>query len=458
MTLTRPRHPALGAAAASVAVVLAACAGPTTPGAPGATTDGYAGFPSCADMTTIAADPALYRDEPQYGNATELVEAVHTWAVRQDGFEQLWLDRERNGWVTVGVHGDDVDVAALQEEVAADFPGEGVVVVEVPYSLAELESLMDRVMPVLAEAGATPTGGLALDVPRGRLALSGVPMTAEAEDALRQFAGEPLCADAVDTAAFVPEGPQPTEGDDWRLLGHEQGAGEAYRTGVATTDEQLAALWARSGLAGEAPQVDWQTEVVVWLGAVYGSSCPVRLDDVLVTRTTVHGDIVVPGSGPGTACTGDANPHAFVVAVQRDALPDGPFAVQLSSSDPPPGVPEERTVVDVDLSAPGATATDEQIHLDPDAGLQEAAFLEDGAAGVPDAGARYVWRPRPECRGVVVGPFAGTLWRLADGEAEWAEQEGQELRVSPIDKEALVLSSPGMDYLFVPADDDVCDR
>jgi hypothetical protein len=456
MGVTRRSRLALGAAAASVAVVLAACAGPVTPGSPGPTTDGYAGFPSCADDATIAADPALYRDQPQYGNAMDLVEDVRAWASAQGGFEELWLDRDHNGWVTVGFHGEDVDAAGLQEQVAQEFPGEGVVVVQVPFSLADLQTLMDRVMPVLAEAGSTPTGGIALDVPRGRLALFGVPASPETEEALRPFAGQPLCVDVVDPSAFVPEGDQPSEGDGWRLLGHAEGAGEPYRTGVATTDEQLTTLWSESGLDGDAPAVDWQAEVVVWFGAVYGSGCPVRLDGVVVDDGTLHGQIVVPGSGPATACNADANPHAFVVAVERDRLPSGPFVVQLGPDDPPPGAPEEWTAVDVDLSAPGATATDGQLHPDPDAGPQPGPLLEDGDARAPEPGARYVWRQRDECRGVVVGPFAGTVWRLADGEAEWAEEDGQEVGFYPIDDDALVVSSPGMDYLFVPAPDDTC--
>ncbi|MBC7290626.1 MAG: hypothetical protein H5T83_04710 [Actinotalea sp.] len=454
MGTTSGRLLALGAAGS---VLLTACVGPTAaPGGPDAT-DAFAGFPSCADDATIAADPSLYRDEPQYGNAGELTDDVRAWAEEQGGFEELWLDRERNGWVTVGFHGDDVDAAALQERVAKEFPGEGVVVVEVPSSLSDLQTLMDRLMPVLADAGATPTGGLSLDVPRGRLGLFGVPATPEAEAALQQFAGEPLCVDVVDPAAFVPEGPQPTEGEGWRLLGHEPGAGEPYRTGVATTDEQLAALWVDAGLDGDAPQVDWEGQVVLWFGAVWGSGCPVRLDDVVVSGATLHGEIVVPGSGPDSACNGDANPHAFVVAVDRAVLPAGPFVVQLDADDPPPGAPQERTVVDVDLSVPGATATDEQIHLDPDAGPQPGPLLEDGDTRAPEPGARYVWRPRPECHGVVVGPFAGTLWRLADGEAEWTARDGQEVELHPVDEDVLVVSSPGMEHLFVPARDDVCD-
>ena len=446
-----------GALVMILTLALAACAGPATPGPAGATASGYAGFPSCADAATITADAALYRDEPQYGNASELVEAVHAWAFGQTGFEELWLDRDHHGWVTVGFHGADLDIATLQEQVAQEFPGEGVVVVAVPYTLDELESLMDRLMPALAAADATPTGGVSLDVPRGLLSVFGVPASAEAEEALRQFAGEPLCVDAVDPSAFVPEGDQPTEGEGWRLLGHAEGAGEAYRTAVATTDEQLAAVWQESGLGGDAPDVDWQAEIVVWFGAVYGSSCPVRLDGVVVDGTTLHGEIVIPGSGPGTACTADANPHSFVVAVERDLLPAGPFVVQLGADDPPPGAPEERTVVDVDLSAPGSTATDEQLHLDPNAGPQPGLLIEDGYERMPDSGARYVWHPRPQCTGVVIGPIDGTLWRLADGEAQWTAADGQQVTFIPIDDQTLVVSSPGMEYLFVRTPDSTCE-
>ncbi len=444
-----------GALAMILALALAACAGPSTSGIAGATTSGYAGFPSCVDAAMITADAALYRDEPQYGNATELVDAVHAWASGQTGFEELWLDREHNGWVTVGFHGADLDVAALQEQVAQEFPGDGVVVVAVPYTLDDLQSLMDRVMPALAADDATPTGGVGLDVPRGLMSVSGVPASTEAEQALRQFAGEPLCVDAVDPSAFVPEGDQPTEGEGWRLLGHAEGAGEATAHGVATTDEQ--------------PQPCGRTRISAvtrrtWTGGPR-SSCGSARSTAAAARCGWTGSWwtarrctarSIPGSGPDSACTGDANPHSFVVAVERALLPAGPFVVQLDADDPPPGAPEERTMVDVDLSAPGSQAADAQLHGDPQAGPRPGPLVEDGHQGLPANGSRYVWTPRPQCSGVVIGPIDATLWRLADGEAQWAEVDGQELSIHPIDDEAMVLSSPGIDYLFVRAADSTC--
>ena len=89
---------------------------------------------------------------------------------------------------------------------------------------------------------------------------------------LAEVADPRLCVDGTDPADAVADGPQPTEGEGWRLLADEL-TGEAYRTGVATTDEQYAALWDESGVNAEQPEVDLDTEIVIWFGAVYGSSC-----------------------------------------------------------------------------------------------------------------------------------------------------------------------------------------
>ena len=142
--------------------------------------------------------------------------------------------------------------------------------------------------------------------------------------------------------------------------------------------------------------------------------------------------------------------------MQRSLLPAGPFTVQLGAQAPPPGAPQERTIVDVDLSEPGAVATDAQLHRDPNGGPQPGPLVEDGYQGMPPTGARYVWNPRPQCQGTVVGPIDGSLWRLADHEAPWTESPGQELELFPIDHDTIVMSSPGTDYSFVRAPDSVC--
>lgn len=268
-------------------------------------------------------------------------------------------------------------------------------------------------------------------------------------------------------AACVADGPGGTGGSGgsgsggsgdvgWRLLGEEQGAGEARRTGVATTQRQLGPLWQEAGLPGDPGAVDWDQEIVIWFGAVYGSGCPVEFRGAVVDGATVHGDIDIIGTPPG--CNDDANPHAFVVAVDRADLPAGPFTVQLGGGEPylgDPGEEGEATVVEVDLSAAGATAADGELRHDPAPEPQPGPLLVDGD-GMPDDGDRYVWHPRPECPGTVMGPLDNTLWQLDDGEAAWAEVDGQELTFHPAGRDILIASSPGMDYAFVPAPEDVC--
>jgi hypothetical protein len=124
-------------------------------------------------------------------------------------------------------------------------------------------------------------------------------------------------------------------------------------------------------------------------------------------RATVHGEFVMPGS-PMT-CTSDANPEAYVVAIERDRLPDGPFAVQLHAEDPPPGAPEERTLVHVDLREPGSVATDDEIG--PDQALidePERYVITAGGFVEPDFPAYYDLEL--SCSFGVLGPFNGVVW------------------------------------------------
>ena len=117
----------------------------------------------------------------------------------------------------------------------------------------------------------------------------------------------------------------------------------------------------------------------MWFGAVYGSSCPIRLDDVAVDTdrepALVHAVTVVPG-GTG-ACTADANPHAYVVAIDRTGSRPGRSPSSSAPTTRPPGRPEERTLVDADLTVPGAVADADDIG--PDDELIEAS--QQAAAG-----------------------------------------------------------------------------
>lgn len=252
---------------AALLLLLSACGtqtgdppGDSPDGDPVTTTGGVAGFPLCAEVAQIRADDSLYRDEPVYGNASDLTEEVRQWAVGEPGFVEIGLDRERNGWITVWVK--DADVEGMTEQVAERWPG----------------------------------------------------------------------------------------------------------------------------------------------------------------------------------------------AVERELLPQGPFRVQLKARDPYPGTAEERTVVDVDLSAPASTATDEQLHLDPALAIPpEPPLVTDGDALHGDQAVRYVYRDDPECEVPTLGPLEGSFWRLADREAAWDVLDGEELTLYPLGQEddVVIASTQQMDWTFV---------
>lgn len=399
---------------AAIAIVVAGCVeGGASPAAsPGDTDAGptptlatVAGtsIPRCEDVPTISAPPELYRDDPIYVANEQPVEDVRAWAQSQPGFEEIWLDREHHGWIAVAF---SQDAAARQADVEDRFTDIGVVVVAVEWTMAELETLQQRVLETLR--GESFAWAVAISPTQGVVTAHLGTLSPERLALLEPLAGELLCIEGIDPADAPPSGPQPLAGDGWRLLADEPEVGESYRTGIASDEASYDALWRTVGLATARPPIDFVTEVVIWFGAVYGSSCPdLRLDDVVVDRDggLVHADIV--NTDPGGVCTADAIARAYVVAVERAKLPVGPFAIQLGAQDPPAGVPEERTVVEVDLSAPGAVAGPGDVH--PDASLPEAQVFESGALIEP--GFPVLYRLYAHCGVEWLGVVNDVAWR-----------------------------------------------
>jgi hypothetical protein len=381
-----------------VATIVSTAVEPTTVAVSGA-------FPICADLPVLEAPADWYRDRPVYVGEEPPVGRVRKWARGQPGYQEMWLDWDNFGWVTLAF---TEDVEAREAELEAEFPDVGAVAVEVPTTKAELNGLQRRVHQLLVDAG-IDFGGSGYDPTRWVVTVFVNAADPRLAAALAAVADERICLE--DAGVPVPEGPQPVGGDGWRLVGDEL-VGDVYRTGIATDDEQYAALWSQAGMTAQRPAVDFTSEVVVWFGAVYGSSCPIRVDDVVVDiqhrPVLVYPLIVVPGGDD--MCTDDANPHAYVVAIERGRLPVGAFATQLGPEDPPPGAPEERTLVNTDLSSPGAVATAEEIGPDP--ALIEASQQPE----IFDSG-EYLWSDPPwryrlsvRCGIGVLGQLNGIWW------------------------------------------------
>ena len=342
-----------------------------------------AAIPPCDAVARVSAPAERYRDTPIYVANEQPTDEILAWAFDQPGFEELWIDRDHLGWITVAFSSG---AAERQADLERLFPDVGVVAVEVDRTMAELEQLQRRIGEELGPLFG-PSSWISMQ--QGVVGIGVGVLTDERLAAIRErFAGEPICVEGADPADAPIAGSQAPSGDGWRLLADEQGVGQPYRTGIATSAESYRQLWAEIGLSGNPPAVDFEVEVVIWFGAVYGSSCPnLRLDDVVVDleRDIVHAEIVLVDAP--SACTMDANPRAYLVALERSRLPDGPFAVQLGADDPPRGVPEERTLVDVDLSQPGAVAGPGDVHGDPS--LPEPFVNESGAIVEPGFAAPY---------------------------------------------------------------------
>jgi hypothetical protein len=396
--------------------------GPGSSTWPGPNPSGWTSvIPLCESLPTIAAPEERYRDPPIYVGNEQPVGEVLAWARTKPGFEEIWIDRSHAGWITVAFS-SNADVR--QAELEREFPNVGAVAVGVDWTMEELRDLQSRVTRELQPLFPIASG---IYVMQGVVGVDvGYLLPDRVAAVESRFAGEHLCVGGRDPSQAPQPGSQQLAGDGWRLLADERGVGQSYRTGIAAHEESYRALWSEIGLGGEPPAVDFQSEVVIWFGAVYGSSCPdLRLDDVIVDaeRRMVYAQIVLVDSPP--ACTADANPHAYVVALARSKLPAGPFVIQLDAEDPPPGAREERTFVDVDLSQPGSVAGAGQIH--PDTSTPEPFVLEPDS--IMEPGVEFPFVMSVACGVEWIGPFNDLSWRadVPAGEAGYVPPEWRAL-------------------------------
>jgi hypothetical protein len=373
----------------------------------------------CGDIEPIRAAPEAYRDSPVYVGNDQPMEVMR-WAREQPGYEGVWIDRENLGWVTLAF---SQDADARQAELEERFPGAGVVAVAVEHTSAELRKLQRRAVRELK--GSLDSFGVSDDVVRNVVGIDVPYLTADVVAELEQrFAGEPVCVDGADAADQPAPGPQPTAGDGWRLVGHREGRGRVYRTGIATDAPSYRRLWQQAGMKGDPPEVDLVDHVVLWFAEAHGSSCPDRrLDDVTVD---VEAGLVYPllvNPRADLACTDDiAGAWQFLVEFERSRLPAGPFMLQLGPNDSPPGAPKERTVVEIDLSPPGTAAGEGDIHLDPTIG--ELPPRHSGMVIEPFGAWEYAFDVR--CGIGYLGEINGIHWVSDRSElpAAWQESVG----------------------------------
>jgi len=138
----------------------------------------------------------------------------------------------------------------------------------------------------------------------------------------------------IDVRVYPIPGPWANveSGPGWRLLAVTLApSDEAHAVRAATDDVALDTLWADLGADGTPPAIDFANEVVVAFMHGIGSSCPeLRLDGI----TIGDGEVMSVVSDPlaPRACTADlVGAVAFIVALERSALPADGFTLWLSS-------------------------------------------------------------------------------------------------------------------------------
>lgn len=404
----------------------------------------------CDEVSRPTTDPSLYGDTPKYVGNEMPVEEVRNWASRYPEFVDIWIDREHNGWVTAAFSDN---VAERQAEIEEEFPGEGVVAVAVDWTQSDLSDLQQQVGEELD--GVVEIWGSWIDPVTGYVGLSIDVLSEENLAAIgERLAGERICVEGLEPEDTVPAGPQPQEGAGWRLLVDEQGVGSPFETGLAWDRGSLADLLDRiGGLADVDLEVDFENEVVIWFGAVYGSSCPnLRLDDVVVDDDLVHATIV--NTDNAFACTDDANSHTYLVAVERSKLPEAPFYVS-ADADAIVG----RLLVEADLREPGSTASPDQVGPDPDPPEREP----EGSGVIIETGFPWEYTVDLACDFASIGEINSYEWAAAETIPDsWVEAAGDsgtvvvEVLLQEGPEPFLEVTFQGETVTYEPADEAGC--
>jgi hypothetical protein len=105
---------------------------------------------------------------------------------------------------------------------------------------------------------------------------------------------------------------------------------EPFSVAVIDNSGDYLAGWAQTDRSSAPPDVDWATEVVIYLGMAGSSSCPETFQHLVVDHEAAH----VFGEWDtsnfrGRPCTADLAGQGIVLAVRRDALPNGQFTLTL---------------------------------------------------------------------------------------------------------------------------------
>lgn len=241
-------------------------------------------------MESPTAPEEWYRDTPIYVGNEMPIGRVQAFASDLEGYEKIWIDRDHNGWITVGFVGVD-NLRPHQDALEAKFPDVGVVAVEMPYTCEQLDKIrqeIDKVLPDGMQAWNMREVEGVVEVWVGLL-------TPERISRVDEVAGDrPVCLAGEDPAPAPPPGPQPKGGDGWTFLAVvDSQLGD--RPLFIADDDMLTTNWRRLGVADDPPE-----NLSRGRGSGHLPPPPVRVvtDPDTVLEITVHADLREPGATP----------------------------------------------------------------------------------------------------------------------------------------------------------------
>ncbi len=140
-----------------------------------------------------------------------------------------------------------------------------------------------------------------------------------------------------------------TAGPGWELLAFTR-SGLTYGVAVAENAADTARMWSALHLDRAPPTVYYTTLVLMVLGHALSGWCPEFLfQGLAIEPDRAYGEFTFVHGHAG--CTDDANPAAYLLAVERSALPDR-FLLTLEAEDICRGCDEDAILVDLTSDVP----------------------------------------------------------------------------------------------------------
>ncbi len=259
------RQPNRVAAVVALFLTVAACAQPPAGVEPEPSTIPPAIIPSttppsaqvvnCEGIDTPYAPDDWYADTPIYVGNEMPIEEVRAFAHTLEGFQEVWIDRAHHGWIGVGFH--NADVEARQAALEGEFPGVGVVAVNMPYTAAELEEfsrdLQSRLPDGMKTASIYEVQGF-IEMWVGRLNPENIASVSDV------VGDAPVCISGQDPATTPADGPQLESGDGWSYLGEADTMPDTEYPRILADPADLSAMWDQLGIPGEPPDVDFEKQ------------------------------------------------------------------------------------------------------------------------------------------------------------------------------------------------------